>query len=541
MLIKASYLFLGRLIRKIDVTTNSRRIMKIHFQSFLLMLTLFLSIEGTTQELKFKIAGVPDTTVHLIKYVGSQMYYADTAQIKKGVVTFDGSKQEQGILGILFPGQKFFEFIHAGEDVYIETKSPEFIPNMKVVKSKENQVFIDYIKFLSANTEQAKKLSSQKEALAAEDVDGKKKIDDEINGLGKKVREYQKNLVESNKGTFVSNLIYMSTDVEIPDAPKNPDGSFVDNEFGYKYLRDHYWDHIDFTDDRLVNTPVLQKKLEYFYSQQMLLPHPDTLIKYLTRVVDQIPKGTAMYRFFVMKITSNFEKSKIMGMDKVVNTFVWRYYCSKDEVGNRNGYWMVEEKLEELCADTKNRLSLVYGEVPPNVILTDTTSQNWRDFYSLKSDYVILYFWDPGCGHCKKETPKLEKLYTQKLKERNVEIFAVGKATGSDYKDWKDFIRKNNLSFINVGLTDPIYKQAKSNPTTLIPSKTTLESLNYQDTYDIFSTPRVWILDKDKKIIGKGLGVAQIEEFLDRLQGFEDAEKLFDVEEEAKEKEKENE
>jgi thiol-disulfide isomerase/thioredoxin len=338
---------------------------------------------------------------------------------------------------------------------------------------------------------------------------------------------------------FVSNLIFMSTDVEIPDAPKNPDGTFVDKEFGYKYLRDHYWDHVYFKDDRLVNTPVIQKKLEYFYSPQMLLQHPDTVIKYLTRVVDQIPVGSNMYRFFVTKITSHYEKSKIMGMDKVMNTFVSRYYCSKDDSGNRNGSWMDQEKLEELCADTKKRLRLVQGEIPPNVMLTDTTSLNWRDFYSLKSDYVILYFWDPGCGHCKKETPKLEKLYTQKLKDRNVEIFAVGKATGSEYEDWKEFIRKNKLSFINVGLTDPVYKLAKSNPMALIPSKTTLESLNYQDTYDIFSTPRVWILDKDKKIIGKGLGVAQIEEFLDRLQGFEDAEKLFDVKEEAKEKENE--
>jgi len=513
--------------------------MKFRFQSFLFMLTAFLSIPGIAQELKFKISGVPDTTVHLIKYVGSQMYYADTAQIKKGIVTFDGKKHDQGILGVLFPGQRFFEFLHTGQDVYLETSSPEFIPNMKVVKSKENQIFIDYIKFLSTNTELAKKLSAQKDALPVEDVDGRKKLDDEINGLSKKVRDYQKNLVESNKGTFVSSLIYMSTDVEIPDAPKNDDGTFVDKEFGYKYLRDHYWDHVDFSDDRLVNTPVLQKKLEHFYSQQMLLPHPDTLIKYLTRVVDDIPKGSMMYRFFVTKITSNFEKSKIMGMDKVVNAFVWRYYCSKDEAGNRNGFWMEDEKLEELCGDVKKRLRLVQGEIPPNVILTDTTSQNWRDFYSLESEYIILYFWDPGCGHCKKETPKLEKLYSQKLKARNVEIFAVGKATGSDYKDWKDFIKKNNLSFINVGLTDPIYKQAKENPMSLIPSKTTLESLNYQDTYDIFSTPRVWILDKDKKIIGKGLGVAQIEEFLDRLQGFEDAEKLFDVKKEEKEKENE--
>jgi len=515
--------------------------MKFRFQLFLVMLTVLFSLEGFTQELKFKVAGVPDTTVHLIKYVGTQRYYADTAEIRNGIVTFDGSKQEQGILGVLFPGQNYFEFIHAGEEIYMETKAPSFTLNMKVVKSQQNKVFMEYVKFLSSNTENAKKMSAEKEALAEEDAEGRKAMDDKINSLSKKVKDYQKSLVEANKGTFVSNLIYMSSDVEIPDSPKNPDGTFVDKEFGYKYFRDHYWDHVDFNDDRLVNTPVLQNKLEYFYSQQMLLPHPDTVIKYLTKVVDQIPKGTMMYRFFVTKITSNYEKSKIMGMDKVVNAFVLRYYCSKDEVGNRNGYWMEDDKLEEVCKDAQIRKRLVHGEIPPNVILTDTTSENWRDFYSLESDYVILYFWDPGCGHCKKETPKLEKLYTQKLKERNVEIFAVGKATGDDYEDWREFIRVNNLSFINVGLTDPVYKMAKSNPNMLIPSKTTLESLNYQETYDIFKTPQVWILDKDKKIIGKGLGVAQIEEFIDRLQGFEDAEKLFDVEEEAKEKAKETE
>jgi hypothetical protein len=42
----------------------------------------------------------------------------------------------------------------------------------------------------------------------------------------------------------------------------------------------------------------------------------------------------------------------------------------------------------------------------------------------------------------------------------------------------------------------------------------------------------VYVLDKDKKIIGKNLSIGQIEEFLDRLQGVADAPKLFPVEKE---------
>lgn len=123
-------------------------------------------------------------------------------------------------------------------------------------------------------------------------------------------------------------------------------------------------------------------------------------------------------------------------------------------------------------------------------------------------------------------------MYEKKLKDRNVAVFAVAKATGDDFDKWKQFIKDKELSFINVGLTQEIYDLARDDQHihTLIPAKTTLESINYQVTYDIFSTPRVWILDKDKVIIGKGLGVAQLEDFLDKIQGVPEAPKLFKVE-----------
>ncbi|MDX1444970.1 MAG: redoxin domain-containing protein, partial [Lishizhenia sp.] len=137
-------------------------------------------------------------------------------------------------------------------------------------------------------------------------------------------------------------------------------------------------------------------------------------------------------------------------------------------------------------------------------------------------------------GHCKKETPKLSKLYNQKLKDRNVEVFAVGKATGEDFEKWKDFIEKHDMHFINVGMSQNLYDSVTANPYNFIPRYTTVESLNYQDTYDIYSTPQVFVLDKDKKIVAKQLSIAQLEMFIDQSQNKADAEKLFDVEEEKK-------
>jgi thiol-disulfide isomerase/thioredoxin len=224
-----------------------------------------------------------------------------------------------------------------------------------------------------------------------------------------------------------------------------------------------------------------------------------------------------------------------MGMDKVFVMMADRYYCrTNPETGKSYAYWMPKEKLEDLCKDNVIKKNLVQGVVPPNVILRDTTDKNWRGFYDLKSEYTILYFWDPECGHCKKITPKLQKLYAEKLKARNVEVFAVGKATGDDFEKWKKFIRDNKLSFINVGLTKTLYEEAVQDARPLL-KYTNIESLNYHDTYDLYATPRIIVLDKDKKIIAKQLTISQLEDLMDRLQNIKDAPILFppDPEEEA--------
>jgi thiol-disulfide isomerase/thioredoxin len=255
-----------------------------------------------------------------------------------------------------------------------------------------------------------------------------------------------------------------------------------------------------------------------------------------------------MFEYSVGWITSSFGKSKIMGMDKVYLEMLNRYYCTDNLEGNSPAFWVGEDKFEDLCDNMKNKLRLTIGSKPFNLYLKDTSDQVWVDFYSLNSDYTILYFWDPECGHCKKTTPKLETLYKEKFKARNIEIFSVGKAIGDDFEKWKKFIRENKLTFINAAITDRLYTDAKEAPEKFVPlypgepnKPTTLESLNYQNTYDIFSTPKVFLLDKDKKIIAKSISISQLEEMLDRLQGFEDLPKLFppDPEEDAQMQKKE--
>jgi thiol-disulfide isomerase/thioredoxin len=323
-------------------------------------------------------------------------------------------------------------------------------------------------------------------------------------------------------------------DVELPEIQLDENGEITNAEERFQFYRNHFWDNVDFSFDPLVNNPVFHNKLETYFSKNFMIQHWDTVLRYAFDFCDKLDPKSAMFEYCVGWITSTYGKSEIMGMDKVYLYMINKYYCSKNSEVKSPSFWVKEDKLEEICENLDNKIRLVVGVKPPNLILKDSSDSKWIDFYSLNSEYTILYFWDPDCGHCKKTTPKLQRLYNEKLKDRNVEIFAVGKAIGKDFEAWKKFIRDNDLQFINVAVTDSLYNLAKKDPNSLVPvpgdfrpKPTTLESLNYQTTYDIFSTPVAYILDKDKKIIAKRVGISQIEDMLDHLQGKKDAPKLF--------------
>ncbi|MDX2361758.1 MAG: DUF5106 domain-containing protein [Crocinitomicaceae bacterium] len=502
--------------------------------SFILVLVTSISFG---QKLKFKIENYDmDTTVNLVRYFGKGLYYADTAVIKNGVVEFDASKQKAGILALFLPGQNMLEFVYNNEDVTMEATYPDLMGTAVVKKSEENKIFHAYVQFISSERKKANGFLEQRKGHD-EGSEMYKTLTDQMNQTTENVEEYQAEIVKNHWDKLVARIVKMSMDVEIPDAPTDVDGNIIDSNFRFLYFRNHFFDNIDLTDDRLIRTPIFHTKLAKYFSKEMMFQHPDTVIRHAVELCDRLKKGSDAYHYIVSWITSSYEKSKIMGMDKVFVVMADRYYITKNEEGDYNGFWVPIESMKKIEEKVKTNKNLVLGAIPPNIILQDSTDAKWRDFYSLDSEYTILYFWDPNCGHCKKITPKLQELYAQKFRDRNIEIFAIGKAVGEEFEKWKKFIRDNNLEFINVGVTDRLYTAAmdKSNGQAKLKEMlqyTTIESLNYQQTYDIYTTPRVFILDKDKKIIAKSLSVSQLEDLLDRLQGMPDLEKIFPPEEE---------
>lgn len=517
----------------VRLNCNFKIFKKQNMKRLLLILTLLMGyiLPGQAQTIKFKLSDVKDTTVYLVRYEGSSMYYADTTEMKNGTFSFDGSKQKPGIFTFSIKGARYFDFIYNNEEIHIESDTKDLYKSMNIKKSQENQVYYDYLKYINDKRGEATALNEKYQSLGEDQQDEKDKITKQQEEMSAEVLAYQHKLIETYPKLFVTKIVRMAIEVDIPEAPKGEDGKPLEN-YAYYYRLKHFFDNIDLEDDRLANTPMLQSKLEYFFSKNHMVQNPDTIIKYVTPLIDEMEAGSALYKLFVFRTTLHFQRSKVMGMDKGYHYMILNYWCPQDENGNYKAYWYPANKMEEACESAAKKAVTDLGSVPPNVILRDTSDTKWRGFYDIDAEYTILYFWDPDCGHCKKETPKLAKLYNEKLKDRNVEVFAIGKATGEDFEKWKAFIIKHNMTFINVGLTQTLFEEATENPYAFVPRYTTPQSLNYQEAYDIYSTPQIFVLDKDKKIVAKQLSIAQLEMFIDQMQNMMDAEKLFDVEEE---------
>jgi peroxiredoxin len=128
--------------------------------------------------------------------------------------------------------------------------------------------------------------------------------------------------------------------------------------------------------------------------------------------------------------------------------------------------------------------------------MLDTTGK-YVSLYDVKANYTVLIFWDHGCGHCKKEVPKLAELY-KKLKEKGVEVYAI--ETEDKPEEWKKFIRENKLNWINVHEPDQ-YRRAVT-----------------KKIYDIYSTPVVYLLDENKIIKAKRIDTEQLGNFIEALE-----------------------
>ena len=461
------------------------------FTAVLILLTF--SISGFANggkpgyQIKGNIKGITNADVYLANYYGDKQYLKDTAHADAtGNFIFEGKPLlPGGIYLVVTPRKTYFEIIIDKEQNFsFETDSIDFIKNMKTKGSIDNELFYGYLR--EGIIVQQKMDSLTKSLSGAKTKQDTTAIYDNMKTWNQHINEYRNQFIKDHPETFLAKLFKSIPDPEVPKAPILPNGR-PDSIWSYYYYRNHYLDNIDFGDNRMLRTPVFHQKLEKFITQTV--PQiPDTIIFEADKIIERARKDSEMFKYVIWWVTYHYETSKIMGLDAVFVHMVEKY------VQTGQTWWYDSTQTAKLIDRAKKISPNLIGNKAPDLKMLDMY-MNPIDMNEIKSDWLIIVFWDPTCGHCKKEIPKLDSLYKELLRPNGVEVWGVN--LEGDQKEWMDYVNEHHLEWINVW--DP-YNQS-----------------NFRKLYDIYSTPVIYILDKDRNIRYKRIDVDQTRELFEKI------------------------
>jgi peroxiredoxin len=447
--------------------------------------------------IKIKINNLSNTNCYIGYHFAEKQYVSDTIKVDaKGNMAYTGTKPlDGGIYLVVTPNKKYFEMIIANETEFtLETDTLDFVKNMKVKGSKENEWFYAYLNFMANKSKELEPLNKKYEALKS-NKDSAEVIKARMTKIDKEVKDYKVNFMKTHPESFLAKIFRTSQDPEVPEAPKLPNGR-TDSTFAYKYFKSHFFDGVDFSDARLLRTPLIYNKYKQFL-EKLTYQIPDSIADACIYIIEKAKANKEVFKYTVVYTTSAYETSKIMGMDAVFVRLVEEYY------NTGQAFWADSTLLFKISDRARVLKPLLLGKKAPNLLLYDDKNQ-LQPLWGLKSKYTVLCFWDPDCSHCKKTVPQLADIYHKSLKAKGFEVYGV--CTETEGAKWHKFIEENKLDWINVA---------------------DLELHNtFRSIYDISSTPVIYILNEKKEIVAKKIGVEQIEEFTDNYLKMEQKKKL---------------
>jgi len=466
------------------------------FLALVFSLNIAYSKDKEAYHINIKINNLSNTDCYMGYHFAEKQYVSDTLKVDSiGNMVYSGTKPlDGGIYLVVTPNKKYFEVIIAGETEFsMETDTLDFVKNMKVKGSKENEWFYAYLNYMGEKSKLLEVENKKYESLKA-NKDSADAIRARMTKIDKDVKDYKVTFMKQHPESFLAKIFRTSQDPEVPTAPKLPNGK-IDSTFAYKYFKAHFFDGVDFSDARLLRTPLIYNKYKQ-YLEKLTYQIPDSIAEACINIIEKSKANKEVFKYTVVYTTSTYESSKIMGMDAVFVRLVEDYY------NTGQAFWADSTLMFKISDRARVLKPLLLGKKAPNLLLYDDKNV-LQPLWGVKSKYTILCFWDPDCSHCKKTVPLLGDLYHKSLKAKGFEVYGV--CTETEEAKWHKFVEENKLDWINVA-------DLKLHNT-------------FRSVYDISSTPVIYILNEKKEIIAKKLGVEQIEEFVDNYAKMEQKKK----------------
>lgn len=421
------------------------------------------------------IDGATDDTLYLGNYFAKGTYAIDTA-LNDGKGNYRFSRDTTLYDGLyFFTNQKgqFFEFVVYKETPKFDftTKNDDWKKYARVKGSRENDIFFAFHnerRVLTDELEAASKRMSEAEFKEFRSEQIKK--NDTL--MLKYIAQYPE--------CMFTKMMEATKPIEVPLV--NAAGDSLSATERWEYYADHYFDNMPLDEDFLVRTPenVFYKKVEDYFNVTLKNTMPSFIVKHIDAMIDKARPSPEVFKYLVHTTSERFLQSNVMVYDSVYVHMIHRYYATGEAV------WASPSSIDDNVKRADTWEKILVGKQAPELILKDTLGH----YQSLtmecsRHQYTLLVFWSPTCGHCKVTIPEMHEVYEKYKTEYDIAAFAILSEPDENTRpQWKKFIAQHDLG-------DWLHLDGGEC------------NVDWREVYDVVTTPKIFLLDHNRKIIAK--------------------------------------
>jgi len=432
------------------------------------------------------LEGIPAGSAKLVGVWGDQNFLADSTMVDaSGHLVLRRKKLlPSGFYTFLLPSMKQLSIlVDKDQRMTMRAKATDFLGTMQVEGSTNTDLFYRTLQFQSKQDPELNQLSATMNKSAVNSPEFQQAKQRQLQILEER-KTYLEGIYKQYPDAFFTKFKIAGQNPEFKEF-KKPNGD-TDTLRQLVYYRDHFWDGVDFKDDRLLNTPVIANKLKR-YIKELTPQQPDSLIKVSDALVRRVVNDRQYFKYFTNWIALQYENTKTTVMDgEAVYVHIIKNFFTPELA-----FWDKPENLKGLQKHVWEMEASLLNRKGPDVRALDVNGQE-KSIYEITAPMVVVFMYSPDCEHCQKEAGEVEVL-SRKWKSRGVEFFGIAVSTTDE--EWRKFVKEKGFTFTNV--FDPTNRAIYAK-------------------YFVDITPEIYVLNKDRIIVGKNLHPNQLETIFER-------------------------
>ena len=435
-------------------------------------------LEAQSRLIRGTIQDAGEGMIYLAVYRGDRFMKVDSMDSDRGSFYFFLSDADPSGVYRVFQdhplvkaktGNRSAEFIFNRKDLEITVAEGENGPVAYFGDSQENRIyreFMDYEKEYTSKISRVSVREGEEEARLYEEL-------------------------QLDRSRFIDSLSALYPDfcsVRLIRAHRSPSipGSMSRSE-RIDTLRLCYFDHAAIDDPALLHAPVYPLRIEEYLSlwrddSVTAAEQQQKFIEAVEHIMANTSYDSELREFVVNFLMDRFEN---LQMEAVLDHLAIHYldeWCESDIAG------LVEARKEGLAG-------LTPGSTLPDFVIRDFRGRS-HELSRMDHDYVLVMFWSTTCPHCLDLMPELHSWYTL---ERDMDLEVVAISIDTSDAAFLEYTRTLHPRWIHAH--EPMGWLGR------VPSE-----------YFIYSTPSLFLVDRDRTLIDRPVNYRQFRRAIRRLE-----------------------